>query len=307
MLPSRLLFVSAVLICFQVATIFSTPVTAGPILFQEQPEAQPSGEKTKPEAKERLELLMKYKFDRTPQGILEAWSADKVKRKDKKKKEEDKKPITAKVTNSHKDFIFLEMTDEKSSFKKDQVLRVLDDQKKVIGQIKILTIEGKEVSARTEKPEAKKPEGEDKPDANSENKEGNSDVEKIEDAIEMIEEEVQLFPTSSSITSGATVGTYSVSVAINNQEPQEQDSETDTDTDTESDDKKESDEKADTEKKKADEAEAASDKPKPLAVKTGDTIELQPIDAKEKSKKQTERLQAEVKKLGRDVSLGKLG
>ena len=45
-------------------------------------------------------------------------------------------------------------------------------------------------------------------------------------------------------------------------------------------------------------------KPQPLAVKTGDVIELQPIDLKEKAKQQTERLQAEVNKFARSVSLG---
>ena len=302
MLPSRLLFL-AVLTCLPLATAFSTPTCAALIAFQEQPAAQPAGQKVKPEAKERMELLMKHKFDRTPKGILEAWSADKVKKKKKETKEGEKEPITAKVTNAHKDFIFIELTDEKSSFAKDQVLRVLDDQKKLIGKIKILTIEGKEISARTEKMEPKKKEDKDKPDANSGNKEGESPVEEIEETIKSMTIDPSSGSGSKTIPKTVT-RTYHVSVTAPNQEPQEKDSATATEEDAELDKQKESGDDTDSEKKKPDEAEAASDKPQPLPVKSGDMIELQPIDAKEKAKQQTERLQAEVKKFGRDVSLG---
>ena len=163
MLPSRLFLVAAVLTFFQIATAFSSPACAGTIVAPQEPEAKAAGKKAKPEAKERLELLMKYKFDRTPKGILEAWSADKVKKKKKKKEEDEKEPITAEVTNLHKDFVFLQLKDEKSPFKKDQIVNVLDDQQKIIGKIKILTIEGKEISAKAEKQEPVKKDDADKP------------------------------------------------------------------------------------------------------------------------------------------------
>ena len=297
MLPSRLFLVAAVLTFFQIATAFTTPACAGTIVAPQEPEAKAAGKKAKPEAKERLELLMKYKFDRTPKGILEAWSADKVKKKKKKKEEDEKEPITAEVTNLHKDFVFLQLKDEKSPFKKDQIVNVLDDQQKIIGKIKILTIEGKEISAKAEKQEPVKKDDEDKPKSDDTKAEGGSETPKPENSIPVTELKI------SAAGSNTVTRTYTVSVALNDQDKEDEDSATDTDSDKEEkaadDDKADDDKDSEDAKKKPD-----APKPQPLAAKIGDVIELQPIDLKEKAKQQTERLQAEVKKFARDVSLG---
>ena len=297
MLPSRLFFVVAVLTFVQIATAFSTPACAGTFVAPQDQKAQAAGKKAKPEAKERLELLMKYKFDRTPQGILEAWSADKVKKKKKKKKEDEKEPITAEVTNSHKDFVFLQLKDEKSPFKKDQILNVLDDQQKIIGKIKILTIEGKEISAKAEKQEPVKKEDGDKPKSDDTKAEGGSETPKPENSIQVKQLKI------SGVESNTVTRTYTVSVALDDQDKEDEDSATDTDADKE--EKAAGDAKTDDDKD-SEEAKKKSDspEPQPLAVKVGDVIELQPIDLKEKAKQQTERLQAEVKEFARDVSLG---
>ena len=304
MLSSRLFFVTAVLTFFQIATAFSTPAYAGTVLLQEEPAAKQDGKKAKPEAKERLELLMKHKFDRTPKGILEAWSADKVKKKKKKKSEDEKEPITAEVTNLHKDFVFLQLKDEKSPFKKDQIVNVLDDEQKIIGKIKILTIEGKEISAKTEKMEPVKKAGEDKSKSDDKTDEGSSEAPEAEGVQEMEIEEKVSFTKSNTVTR-----TYTVNVSLGGQvqAQEEKESATETESDDEKDDEKEDGDKAENnEKKDNEEAKKESDAPKtqPLAAKVGDVIELQPIDLKEKAKQQTERLQAEVKKFARSVSLG---
>ena len=153
MLLYRLFFVATVLAFFQIAPAFSKTAFAGAIAFQE---AKKPAAKVKPEKKERLELLMKHKFDRTPKGILEAWSSDKVKKKKKKAKDDEKKPVIAEVTNAFKDFVFLKLTDKEVKFKKDQVVRILNDKQEVIGEIKILTIDDQELSARIQKPAAEK-------------------------------------------------------------------------------------------------------------------------------------------------------
>ena len=222
---SRLFFVAAVLIFFQIATSFSTPACAGTIPFQEKPAAEASGKKAKPEAKERLELLMKHKFDRTPKGILEAWSSDKVKKKKKKKAKDEKDPITAEVTNAFKDFVFLQLKDEKSPFKKDQILNVLDDEKKVIGKIKILTIEGKEISAKTEKQEPVKKDGEDKPKSDDKKDEGDSATPDAESGVT----DMKIEDKVSSSNADTTTQTFTVNVAIDDQDQEDKDSATDTD------------------------------------------------------------------------------
>jgi len=274
MLSHRLFLIAAVLTCFQIAPAFSIPVTAGTIFFQEKPAAKASGKKAKPEAQERLELLMKYKFDRTPKGILEAWSADKVKKKKKKLKADEKEPITAEVTNAFKDFIFL-----------------------------ILTIEGKEISARTEKLEPEKKDDKDQSESSDKDDKGKSTTTEVEKAGKELEMKIQ----SSNATTVQQA--YTVNVAIG-----EQDHDHTSDDPVVLKDTAGTDSKADADKKKtpstdaddkeSKEAKAEPAKPLALAVKTGDTIELQTIDAKEKAKQQTERLQAEVKKFARSVSLG---
>ena len=295
MLPSRLVFVAAVLNCLAIVTAFATPACAAAIFVQEEPQPQASSDdKAKPEAKERLELLMKHKFDRTPKGILEAWSADKVKQKKKEAKEDDKKPIMVEVTNAHKDFIFLQLSDEQSAFKKDQILDVLDDQKNVIGKIKILTIEGKEISARTEKPESGK-------NANKEPSESDDKSGADASATPALN-----LPVGEKVTIGRTVGSvvrnYTVTLPVANQDREQQESTKSTEPDAESDNEESPAENLDADEKRL--ADAAPDKPQPLPVKTGDRLELRPIDAKEKAKQQTERLKAEVKAFARDVSLG---
>ncbi|MDB2687610.1 hypothetical protein N9Y42_10410, partial [Mariniblastus sp.] len=300
MLPRRLLFVAA-LTCFSFLSAYATTASAGPILLQEpaqpQPAAQP-GQKAKPEAKERLELLMKHKFDRTPKGILEAWSADKVKKKKKKKEEDEKEPITAEVTNAFKDFVFLQLKDEQSAFKKDQILNVLDDKQKIIGKIKILTIDGKEISARTEALEPEKKEGEEKAKSKSNDAKDTDAVPESPKAEEAVTE----------MTIGRAVGsntrTYTVTIPVSNQDQDldEKLEEVESGSDDEGNSTDDADAKDGDGKEKSKEKKAPA---KPvLAVKTGDTIELRPIDAKEKAKQQTERLQAEVKEFARNVSLG---
>ena len=301
--PSRLFLFAAVLICLHISTSISTPASAGTIFFQEESAAQASGKKAKPEAKERLELLMKYKFDRTPKGILEAWSADKVKQKKKKTNEDKKDPIKAEVTNSHKDFIFLQLKDEKSSFKKDQVIRVLDDQENVLGQIKILTIDGKEISARTEKVEPKKEDGKDE----TKSKDDEDNPSESEDGESAAEGEASASDAKIGSNGETVTQTYSVTVAVGDQNSDQKvktDSAADKDTDDATDKKEKSADDTEADDKKSKAKEEAKAKPLVLAIKTGDTIELQAIDAKEKAKQQTERLQAEVKKFARDVSLG---
>ena len=267
MLLNRLILVAIVFASFQFAPAFSKTTIAGAIPFQEA-EKKASGEKTKPEKKERLELLMKVKFDRTPNGILEAWSADKVKKKKKKIAEDDQKPIMAEVTNAFKDFIFIKLTDKKSTFKKDQILRVLDDQQKILGKIKILTIEGQEISARVEKPEPEPTKDEDK--KKSADKDAKGDAESAGGEPKVVIDNV-------------------VDSTLPEEESPDAEDKAEDKGDADTDDKEEKTEEV---------------KPPTLAVNVDGKIELQVVDAKEKSKQQTERLTKEVAEFSRDISLG---
>lgn len=152
MLFNRLSFAASILAFTFSVCVVASPLIAAPMAWQEQ---KPGGEsspkkKAKPEEKERVELLMKTKFDRTPNGILQAWSADKVKKKEQKSEEAAEKPPTAEITNAFKDFVFLKLEKANPEFKKDVVLTVLDDDGKQLGTIKLLTVEETEISAKVQ-------------------------------------------------------------------------------------------------------------------------------------------------------------
>ena len=276
MLLYRLFFVATVLAFFQIAPAFSKTAFAGAIAFQE---AKKPAAKVKPEKKERLELLMKHKFDRTPKGILEAWSSDKVKKKKKKAKDDEKKPVIAEVTNAFKDFLFLKLTDKEAKFKKDQVVRILNDKQEIVGEIKILTIDEQELSARIQKPKTEEDgsetEGETKP--NSDEEESEHDGGESNTSVEVIKK---------TFTVTIPVGDLDQeAVVVANDDEAASEDVTDADADP------------DKEKKPAAE-------PKIVKLNAGDKIQLQTIDPKEAVKKQTERLKAEVAEFSRNVSLG---
>ena len=280
MLLYRLFFIAIVLACFLIAPASSTTAFAGEVLlFQE--DKKPAA-KVKPEKKERLELLMKHKFDRTPKGILEAWSSDKVKKKKKKAKDDEKKPVIAEVTNAFKDFVFLKLTDKEAKFKKDQVVRILNDKQEVIGEIKILTIDEQELSARIQKPAAEKSDekADDKTKTESAKKESEQHEEGINSDVEVLEIDLNI-KTSISLQDDDH-DLEPVVEPVNEAAPAD-----DTDTDKE---------------EEAEEKPAA--KLKIAKLNAGDKIELQTIDPKEGVKKQTERLKAEVAEFSRNVSLG---
>lgn len=285
MLMYRLFLVAIVLTCFQIAPTFSKTAFAGEIALQSEP-AKPAA-KAKPEKKERLELLMKQKFDRTPKGILEAWSADKVKKKKKKAKDDDKKPVIAEVTNAFKDFVFLKLTDKEAKFKKDQVVRILNDKQEVVGEIKILTIDEQELSARIQKP-AEAP-SDDKADEKTESG-GNEPDEKDSEKADSENDEAKVVAMEID--------------AAGQSDDHDHDHEDKTNTDvakTETNDeaKTEGDTASDTK-----EDEKAEAQPQIVKLNAGDKIELQVIDPKEAVKKQTDRLKAEVAAFSRDISLG---
>ena len=263
------------LACFQISLIFSATANAGEIVFQSKP-SKPVA-KVKPEQKERLELLMQHKFDRTPKGILEAWSSDKVKKKNKKAKDDDKKPVIAEVTNAFKDFVFLNLANKKTKFKKDQVVRILNDKKELIGNIKILTIDDQEISARLQKPAAAKTAKNTAPKNDS-----------VTPSTDAADQEIPLSDTETKTQQ------LRVHVAI--------------DSDQEEEIRRHNSEGDDAEEKVNGDADA--DKTETAAeqaiakLNAGDEIELQVIDPKEAGKQQTERLTAEVANFSRNISLG---
>lgn len=155
MLMNRIFAAICVLIFQLPLGMVSSQTLAAPAIWQEPKPAAAaaaaSKKKAKPEEKERVELLMKVKFDRTPNGILQAWSADKVSRKNKKKQETAQKKLPkAKITNAFKDFVFLKLAKANPEFKTDLVLSVFDDNDQPIGTIKLLTVEGLEISAKVQ-------------------------------------------------------------------------------------------------------------------------------------------------------------
>jgi hypothetical protein len=152
MLFNRLSRAAGLLVFAFAVSLVSGPLAAAPLFWQEPNPAEKSSpkKKVKPEEKERVELLLKTKFDRTPNGILQAWSADKVKKKEKSEKAEKVNPPAAEITNAFKDFVFLKLEKANPEFKKDTVLSVFDDQDKPVGTIKLLTVEGTEISAKVQ-------------------------------------------------------------------------------------------------------------------------------------------------------------
>ena len=287
MLQYRLFFVAIVLTCFQITSVSSKTAFAGEIAFQE---AKKPAAKVKPEKKERLELLMKHKFDRTPQGILEAWSSDKVKKKKKKAKEDEKKPIIAEVTNAFKDFVFLKLADKETKFKKDQVVRILNDKQEVVGEIKILTIDDQEISARIQQPKVEKSDdkAEDKAKPESTEKKSEKQEAGINSGSDVIDIDIDDLILETSVDVGIQDGDHDHDAAV-----------------AEKDDEESPDDDADADKK---EAKAAKEKPAAeleiVKLNVGDKIELKTIDPKEGAKNQTERLKAEVAEFSRNVSLG---
>ena len=276
MLLYRLFFVAIVLTYFQIAQPSSKTAFAGENAFQE---AKKPAAKVKPEKKERLELLMKHKFDRTPKGILEAWSSDKVKKKKKKAKDDEKKPVIAEVTNAFKDFVFLKLTDKEAKFKKDQVVRILNEKQEVVGEIKILTIDDLELSARVQKPAAEKTEDKTKPDAAKPNAAG-IESEQHEEGINDSEIQLEGLISKTSIDVNIQDGDPDHEAVV---EPADETAPAD-----------------DTDK----EEEKPAAEPQIVKLNAGDKIELQTIDPKEGAKKQTKRLKAEVAEFSRNVSLG---
>ena len=261
--------------------------------------------KVKPEAVERHELLLKVKFDRTPAGILKAWSSDKIKSKKVKKDDEDNKdkPAAASITNAFKDFVFLTL-DETSSFKKDQLLTVVDSKGDIIGEIKLLTVEGKEVSAKVQP----KPSAENQKKSKTENPTEQKSIDEATTEEKAIQKPLEVSASKLSPATGKAL--RMAMIKLTGAQPTKASAvyiETDDETGNETDEKsgrETNDEKTDDNASSTAETTPAEHVVPSLSVEVGDRIALSILSAKDKAKHQTERLKKEIAAFSKDVTLG---
>ena len=108
-------------------------------------ENQPPAEEVSPE-KNRLDLLLAAKFDRTTQAVLKAWSDRTDGNKEKKESAGETKVWKAKTVNAFEDFVVFQLEANQSAIKPDQTLVIQQDEKE-IGRAKVIRVKNKQVVA----------------------------------------------------------------------------------------------------------------------------------------------------------------
>lgn len=105
---------------------------------------------------QRIELLMQTKFDRTPAGILKAWSTQNEIKKSETAKGKSVKPITATVANAFDGFVVVNVDDAKQ-LKANQIVELYvlpandsepGKETESIARMKVLSVDGNQVSGR---------------------------------------------------------------------------------------------------------------------------------------------------------------